>query len=551
MQRQGRRAAALVASLLAILIISSLGVSALSLMSYSIRRGERDALRARAIALADAGIERAINYLMHQAPDGSRDGSWRTQVPLVESIDGVGLYAITVTDGTGANSGRIVVESAGVAVAGDRSVTRRVRLVLTLRRENVSVWGNAIFAGVGQAGKSINGNVAIRGKVHLLGDGEDFTDVDGDGRWDAGEPYTDSNGNGKWDPGEPYTDSDGDGRYDAREPFEDVNGNGTRDPALTVTDLASEINGDANMANNYQGMPALVRSRIPDIPTAWYNGELVQSLSAILRVKHGRVNISGSASVGYPDSPGGTPPVKETMDATYVSDGWGGNKGAASVYSDNGSQQKYDLGDTVEFPVLTRPYTINGVTYRTYLDYLQSRALVIPGPLDLIAGVPYGPVSDGKGNYFRIDATGTLTINGIVYVTGDVNLKRGILSTFVYNGGGTLVSTGSIYVSTNLLPTTTFPTLDRLGMIARRRIEIATGSGDSQLSLVGAFYAQERILCYKQNEIAGTFVSSYFEMKNVPRIYQVPELDRNLPPGMPASDPIWVRTIEIHGRREI
>ena len=51
MQRQGRRAAALVASLLAILIISSLGVSVLSLMNYSIRRGERDALRARAIAL--------------------------------------------------------------------------------------------------------------------------------------------------------------------------------------------------------------------------------------------------------------------------------------------------------------------------------------------------------------------------------------------------------------------------------------------------------------------------------------------------------------------
>jgi len=304
------------------------------------------------------------------------------------------------------------------------------------------------------------------------------------------------------------------------------------------------------MANNYQGMPALVRSRIPEIPTVWYKGELVQSLSAILRVKHGRVNISGSACVGYPDSPGGTPPVKETMDATYVSDGWGGNKGSASVYSDNGWQQKYDLGDTVEFPVVSRPYTIGGVTYPTYLDYLRSQALVIDGPLTLTAGLPYGPVSDGKGNYFRVDATGAVTINGIVYVTDDVTLKRGRLDTFLYTGSGTLVSTGTISISTNVLPSTTFPTFDRLGMIARRRIELATGAGDSQRALVGAFYAQERILSYKQNEIAGTFVSSYFEMKNVPRIYQVPALDRQLPPGMPGSDPIWVRTLEIHGRRE-
>ncbi|MEJ5171968.1 MAG: hypothetical protein WHU10_13355, partial [Fimbriimonadales bacterium] len=42
----------------------------------------------------------------------------------------------------------------------------------------------------------------------------------------------------------------------------------------------------------------------------------------------------------------------------------------------------------------------------------------------------------------------------------------------------------------------------------------------------------------KQNQIAGTFVANFFDMgTNVPNIYQVPELRRNLPPGMPGDKP--------------
>ena len=41
---------------------------------------------------------------------------------------------------------------------------------------NVSVWSNAIFAGTGATGQAINGNVDIRGSVHLLGEGEALID---------------------------------------------------------------------------------------------------------------------------------------------------------------------------------------------------------------------------------------------------------------------------------------------------------------------------------------------------------------------------------------
>jgi len=53
---------------------------------------------------------------------------------------------------------------------------------------------------------------------------------------------------------------------------------------------------------------------------------------------------------------------------------------------------------------------------------------------------------------------------------------------------------------------------------------------------MGAFYAQNKIASAKQNQIAGTFVSDNFDMgTNVPKIFQVPGLENNLPPGMPGA----------------
>jgi hypothetical protein len=61
-------------------------------------------------------------------------------------------------------------------------------------------------------------------------DAEEYTDSDGDGRFDPGEPYVDADGDGQWDPaGEPFEDSNGNGTWNAGESFTDVNGNGLRD----------------------------------------------------------------------------------------------------------------------------------------------------------------------------------------------------------------------------------------------------------------------------------------------------------------------------------
>jgi hypothetical protein len=554
MGKHHRRGSVLLTTMIILMVLSSLGAALLSLTSASLFRSQKDTLRAQALDAAEAGAEKAIYYVRGTAPDGTVNGSWRTAGRTESLAAGTGNYTISVGDGTGDDTGKIVIVSTGTSTNGTRSVTRRLRVVFTRNEENISPWNNVIFAGVGQTGQSIQGNVVMRGSVHLLGDGEPYTDTDGDGRWDDNEPYTDTNHNGHYDIGEPYTDTDGDGHRDSQEPFVDMNGNGSWDPPLTVTDLADDINGTADIGNNYSGMTSGMLGRIPSCPTVSYGGETVQSLSAKLRVKHGLVSISGTAEVGAPNVTGGSPAVKEKMNGCFVNDGWSGTDGASHAYADNGTSKHYDLGDVMHFPDVLTPVTVGGVNYSSHMAYLQDEGLNITGPLNLQPDQTYA-AADLYGNSITINgATHTMTISGIVYVNGDINLNRGSGSgndTFTYTGRGTLASSGSVYVHTNILSAGTFPTTDVMGMVARHHLELATGPGDSQLEMQGAFYAQEQVVSQKQNEITGTFVSSYYAMQNVPHMYQVPALANNLPPGLPGSTPIWVVTTQVNSWKEI
>jgi len=555
---RSRRGTGMILGLFALLILFAFGISFLCVASSSVITAKRDYLRARALEVAEAGVEKAVSYLRLTAPDGSTDGSWRTSHPSSNPDDHSGdtwwqetvadgeSYKLCVRSAAGGDTTKIVITCVSTVTHGSATASRTLKVLLIREAENVNCWNNVIFGGVGQSGRSINGNVVMRGSVHLLGDGETFTDIDGDGRWDDNEPYTDTNKNGQYDLGEPFTDVDGDGHRDAREPFNDTNGNGTRDPALTVTDMASEMSGDANIGNGYNAtatskvsMPAALQSLLPPLPTKSFGGETVETLSAKLRVKNGRVDISGSARVGDQNLTGNA--YKETMDGAYVSDGYGGMIGAAGVSSDNGTGHGYDLGDgVVTFPVLTDPMP----PYATYQDYLAANSLVVGGGLALTPGTPFTS-SNGFGS-ISYDGVGKVTISGIVYVTGDIVLNSsGKYKTLTYRGAGTLASTGDIYVHCNVLPETNFPLTDRLGLVAAHNMWIATGPSDAQLTLALAAYAQYKVKVGKQCELAGTLVSSYYEMLMVPHLYQVPELSKHLPPGLPGSDPLWLVNVRI------
>ncbi|MCL4692389.1 MAG: hypothetical protein KJ060_07755 [Candidatus Hydrogenedentes bacterium] len=404
------------------------------------------------------------------------------------------------------------------AFSRNRGIQRNVEVVL--KGFDVNVWRNAIFAGNGQAGGLINGNVSIHGSVHLLGSNV-------------------------------------------------VNGN----TVLSAIDLS----GTSLIHNNYVGIPADLAARIPALDTVLFDGEMVQTLEAKLRVKNGLVGMSGNSEIGEPNISGNT--IKETMDGTYVSDGWtgtsvnddGGRGDPTNVWSDNGWDDSYDLGDKVPMPFLADDYRELGtgntyinpstLTNYTHGEYFEQ----------VLAGTPYtgnmtiqanqnfyynatrpsetNPAGRlGTDDYIYFDAaTNRMEINGQIQINGDLVITRGGGNdkSIDYTGRAALLVKGNVTLDTDLrsmnangTTANSFPAANILGIMAEQNLTVGSLS---QLTLMGAFYAQGTVKSTKQTTTIGTLVGSYFDMgTNVPEIYQVPSLADNLPLGMIGAYPILV-----------
>jgi hypothetical protein len=533
------RGSALLLALIIMVMLTLVFVAAITTSVTDMDISENVKEKTSSFYVAEAGLEYGMGVLKSN-PDMLSNDSLMMLINASPALGG-GTYNVQV-------SGTVpykTLTSTGNAEDGEAQIQVGVKRT----RDPLNIWNNIVFAGVGQAGKAIAGNVRFHGPVHILGEGEPFTDINNNGQWDAADTYNDLNGDGEWDTGEPLvSDGDGDGQWDDAEPFTDVNGSGAYDGALTVVDLAYNLVGSAGIFNNYSGISSNLSTRIPPLDTTTFNGEVINTLSAELRVKHGQVSVSGSATVGQPDASGNS--IKETMDGCYVNDGYTGNKGTSQVYSDNGTNQPYDLENDLSFPNLIDAYTDpnTGYTYSSYQNYLFGNALVISGDLTLQPGVQYPAQSNAYGSIY-LDNSGNLQISGIVYVTGNININSGsggLKSTpILFDGKGTLVSANDVNISTHVLSKGTFPTEDVIGFIAREDINIGTGAGDSHLNIMGALYAQGKITNAKQNQIAGAMVSNYFQVENVPDFYHVPSIVENLPPGMPGSGTTYIYTYQI------
>jgi hypothetical protein len=472
---------ALLMALLIMLMLTLIFAAAVTTSVTDIDIAKNQKERTLAFYTAEAGLQYAIGVLRTNFNELNNDTleAWINANPAV----GDGNFSV----GVAGTSPFKTLTSDGF----DRDGEAIVQVTVKRKRSPLNIWDNIIFAGTGQAGGAISGNVNLHGSVHILGDD------------------------------------------------------------LEDGDFAMEMTGSGNVHNNYTGITATLSSRLPSLDTTTFNGEVVSTIDAELRVKKGRVDISGTSNAGFPDVPAGSPTIKETLDGAYVTDGYGGNKGEASVYSDNGTSEGYDVGDAMSLPdLLNDPYTdpSSGITYPTYMNYLNNNALVINDDLTLKPGETLDPLSNGFGS-ISMDAGGNLQISGIVYVTGDIDIESGqgtaIHTPVIFDGKGTLVSEQDITVGTHVLSQGTFPTDDVLGFIAADDIGIGTGPGDAQLSMMGAFFAGDQITNKKQNQLAGAMVSNYFQLDNVPDLFQVPSLVDNLPPGMPGGETIDVYTYKV------
>jgi hypothetical protein len=400
----------------------------------------------------------------------------------------------------------------------NRGINRNVQVVL--KGFDVNVWRNAVFAGAGQAGGLINGNVSIHGSVHLLGNNV-------------------------------------------------VSGN----TVLSAIDLS----GTSLIHNNYVGLPADLAVRIPPLDSVMFDGEMVQSLGAKLRVRHGLVGMSGNSEIGEPNVAGNT--IKETMDGAYVTDGWtgtsvdddGGRGDPTNVWSDNGWDDTYDLGDKVPMPYLNddyrelgtgntyvNPATLSNYTHAEYFEQVLA-STPYPGNMTIQANQNFyynatrptetNPATRlATDDYILFDAaTNRMEINGQIQVNGDLVITRGGGNdkTIDYTGRAALLVKGNATLDTDLLAVNangttanSFPANNILGIMTEQNLMVGSLS---QLQLMGAFYAQGNVISTKQTTITGTLVGTYFDMgTNVPEIYQVPTLADYLPFGMIGAYPIMV-----------
>jgi hypothetical protein len=465
---------ALLVALLVMLMLTLIFIAAITTSVTDIDIAKNQKERTSAFYTAEAGLELALRVLKDNIDQLDND----TLESLINATTSLGDGSFNV-DVAGTSPYKTLT-SDGYSRDGHAIIEVMVRR----RRDPLCIWDNIIFAGTGQAGGVINGNVSAHGSIHLLGD------------------------------------------------------------EFTEEAIAFDLSGNAHQYNNYSGMNAALSSRVPPLDTITFNGEVVSTLDAELRVKRGEVDVSGFASIGFPDVPGGSPQIKETLDGCYVTDGFAGNKGESSVYSDNGTTEGYDLGEDISLPDLNDSYTDpnTGITYPTYMNYLQNNALVIGGGLTLKPGQELSPISNGFGS-ISMDASGNLQISGIVYVTGDITIEAGnggmSHTPITFDGTGTLVSEDDISISTHVLSQGTFPTDDVLGFIAADDVEIGCGAGDAQLNVMGAFFAQDQITNQKQNQVVGAMVSNYFDIANVPDLFHVPSIVDHLPPGMPGGDVVY------------
>jgi hypothetical protein len=494
---------ALLTTLIFVFVLVTFGVSLLIMTSNDTKLSALQRDSTKAFYIAEAGVERTL-YNLKKDFENSED--WNDDDGGIKIINGYTLentsgfqrieyiagYDVTFGEGTYTVSLKIN-SSNYVTIKSKGEYDNSIRYVkVDAKIEKLSIWDNAICGGSGLPGAIISGNAEFRGSLHLLGEG------------------------------------------------------------LSSDDIAIDLSGTAGVGNNYKDMDTVLFNKVPPLPTTIFNEEEVGFLNAKLRVKHGKVKLSGNATIGEADV-SGDPLIKETLQGVYTADRFTDDTNVDNVFSDNGIENGYDLNDVeIVFPSLSDgPYE----GYATYLDYLKGEGLDVTGVNVISAATPDFTYSYPEGysyefadNYIDwVQASRTLTIKGIIWVDNTDGLVIGKErtgesedeQTIIFNGKGTLVSANSaadIFIHDHLLANVTFPTADSLGLISAHDINVATGELDDNLNIMGAFYAENEITMAKQTELAGTFVSNYIDMGNqVPSIYQVPELINNIPPGMPGA----------------
>ncbi len=498
----------LVTALIFMTILLLLGSTAVMVTTTDIKIGGNYKISSQAFYIAEAGLARAAAEAINDLDDDQDVGNTSFSAlfgtititpdstafytpPGFESFSfGSGSYAIQFKNiGTSPNfsSTTLWVRSTGTGVNSSSAILGKY-----LSAENISAWNNALFAGGGGGSAPMTGNVDMAGSIHLLGN--------------------------------------------------DQLGN-----ALPSTDIVFS-NQSVDLLNTNEDMDSDLADAI--------DGGTSSDLSAKFRVKNGRVDMNtGSGKIGTSSSPfkgiyvtSGTDSGGDGVNDDII----GGDNDAAgqNIYANKGasSAKEYDLeGHDITMPTIdtasldASSLDLTGDNEKTIHNVgLDAGDLTLTGKYKVGPTWYYPDIHQAVGGNFIIfdSITNVLTINGIVKVSSLI-----ISDDITYSGQGTIYVTGNTLIDGDVLPdiASSYPTTNVLGVITAG--DMTLGSSATQLILTGAYYTAGTATCSKQTELAGTIVSQEFDFTaQVPKIWQVPSLATNLPPGMPGEDPIWVIT---------
>ena len=407
-------------------------------------------------------------------------------------------------------------------------LVRRAEAVV--RGTDAGVWNNALFAGTGFGMGVVSGPAELCGSVHILGDAT------------ASEGVT---------------------------------------PPTCVLDLS-----EGGIYNTWRDIPKEMAVLVMPPQSGWVSGEEVRSLDAVFRVRNGLVRMSEDACVGLPHVPGNGD--KETLAGVYTGTRWMSEGTlseekdvlATKIHSDNGWNQDYDLDRETAFPRLddtwNNPHTGKEVwdaernqpyTYQRYFEEVLAGAPDDPddgiyeGDLVINADGPAlcwnawtGAVAQGvnenlmpgsETDFLQYDpATRVLTVNGHLVVRGNLVFEQGREPAAIrYAGRGIVLVEGNAILNSDLLPRAAhgmgpvFPKMNFLGIVSSDTMLIGT---KAPVRLVGAFYAQNRMIFVEHAVVLGTVVSNFFDMgRQVPMIGQIPEWVEHLPEGLPGARRVW------------
>jgi len=498
-----KKGMALGISLFFLTLLSLLGVAGITTSITDIKIASNNLSNIKALYIAEAGIARAEAELINDLNNDQdmANSNFVTSLGTISITPGSGafytvfnnipfaggFYTIAFKNcGTppGYDAKTILVGCTG---KGPNSSTLKLRRYLCA--ENVSVWNNAIFA-EGGGNPPVSGNIIVAGSIHLLGTG------------------------------------------------------------LAPMDTAFD-NQTGDSRNSSTGMHATLTGAI--------NGGTTADLKAKFRVKNGRIDMTlGSAIIGSSVNPfqGIYVAKGNDTDGNGVNDNipGGDNSGAGqNIFAEKGagSAEAYDLGNTCTgLPPIDVMYMSDNaidLTSTTENEGLVSGALVLDGNTLPPPGHIYDINRSGtstSGNSCSIifnGSTNVLTVTGIVKVKS-LTISDNITYT-TPSGGGTIYVTGPTLIDGNVLPaaSASYPSTNVLGVVSAGNITL--GSSASQILLTGAYFCSGTISSSKQMELAGTLVCRNFNItQQTPKIWQVPSMATNLPPGMPDSIPVWAFT---------